>query len=44
MEDQGYDIKKNTLLQDNQIAIKMDENGKKLCTKNSRHINIRMFL
>ena len=33
---QGYDIKKNILFQDDQIAVKVEENGKKSCTGNSR--------
>ena len=40
---QGYDIKQNILFQDNQSAIKMDINGKRSCTSNSRHIDIRYF-
>ena len=31
------------LFQDNKSAIKMDKNGKKLCTGKSRHIDIRYF-
>ena len=38
---QRYDIKKNILFQDNQSAINMEKNGKKSCTMNSRHIDIR---
>ena len=43
MEAQGYDIKQKILFQDNQSAINMDKNGKKLCTGKSRHIDIRYF-
>ena len=43
MSAQGYDIKDNILFQDNQSAIKMENNGKRSCTGNSRHINIRHF-
>ena len=43
MSTQGYDIKDNILFQDNQSAIKMENNGKRSCTGNSRHINIRHF-
>ena len=43
MGSQGYYIKQNVLLQDNQSAINMEENGKKSCTGNYRHINIRYF-
>ena len=38
---QGYDIKQNILVQDNQSAIKIEKNGKKSNTGNSRHIDIR---
>ena len=31
------------LFQDNKSAIKMEKNGKKLCTGKSRHIDIRYF-
>ena len=37
---QGYDIKQNIFFQDSQSVINMTENGKKLCTGNSRHIDI----
>ena len=37
---QGYEIMNNIVYQDNQIAIKMDNNGGNSCTGNSRHINI----
>ena len=37
---QGYDIKQNILFQDSQSEINMTENGKKLSTGNSRHIDI----
>ncbi len=40
---QGYDLKKCVLYQDNQSAIKMEKNGRKSCTGNSRHISIRYF-
>ena len=41
MEHQCYKSKQNQLMQDNMRAIKMDKNGKKLCIRNSRQINIR---
>jgi hypothetical protein len=41
--EQGYEISKNLLLQDNQSAIKMERNGRNSCTGNSRHIDIRHF-
>ena len=40
---QGYDVKKNIFFQDNQSAIKMEKNGKKLCTWSSRNIDKRYF-
>ena len=36
-----YGIMNNILYQDNQIAIRMEENGRNSCTGNLRHINIR---
>ena len=38
---QGYDIKQNILFQDNQSTLNMEKNGKKFCTDNYRHIDIR---
>ena len=43
LEEQGYEVEKNTLFQDNQSAIKMEINGRNSCTGNSRHINIKYF-
>ena len=40
---QGYEIKENTIYQDNKSAILMEVNGRNSCTGNSRHINIRYF-
>ena len=37
---QGFDIKQNILIQDNHSAIHMKKNSKKVCTGNSRHIDI----
>ena len=37
---QGYDIKQNILFQDNQSAINMEKNGKKIFTGNYRNIDI----
>jgi len=37
----GYEIKDNVVYQDNKSAILMEINGRKSCTRNSRHINIR---
>ena len=43
MRSQRYDIKQDILFQDNQSAIQMEENGKKSCTGNYRHISISYF-
>ena len=43
MKSQGYNINEKVLFQDNQIAIRMERNGRNLCTGNSRHIDIRYF-
>ena len=43
LEAQGYNIKDNVLFQDNQSAIKMEENACRSCTGNSCHNNIRYF-
>ena len=40
---QGYDIKQNSLFQDNQSAIKMEKNGKKSCAGNYRYIDMGHF-
>ena len=43
MKEQGYEIKRNVVYQDNQSAMKMEINGRNSCTGNSRHIDIRYF-
>ena len=43
MKYQGYTLKKKYLYQDNQSAIKMEQNGRNSCTGNSRHVDIRFF-
>ena len=43
LEEQGYDVKDNVLLQDNQSAIKLESNGRASAGKRSRHMNIRYF-
>ncbi len=40
---QGYVIKDNIFLQDNQSTIRFERNGRKSCGPNSRHIDIRYF-
>jgi hypothetical protein len=42
-EAQGYPIKQAIFHQDNQSAIKMEQNGKASCSQRSRHIDIRYF-
>jgi hypothetical protein len=43
MEAQGYPIDRATFHQDNESAIKMEQNGKASCGQRSRHIDIRYF-
>ena len=43
MKSQGCGIKQNILFQDNQSAIKMEKNGNKSCTRNSRHVDVWYF-
>jgi Reverse transcriptase (RNA-dependent DNA polymerase) len=43
MEAQGYPINQALFHQDNESAIKMEENGKASCGQRSRHIDIRYF-
>jgi hypothetical protein len=40
---QGYHLQKKVLYQDNQLAMKLEINGRNSCTGNSRHISIRYF-
>ena len=42
LKEQGYDVV-NKLYQDNQSAIKLEENGRRSSGKRTRHINIRYF-
>ena len=44
LEAQGYFLKDNICYQDNEIAMKIENNGKKSSTKRTRHIHIRYFL
>ena len=44
LEEQGYSVEENTVFQDNQSAILLEENGKKLSSKRTRHLNIRYFM
>ena len=43
LEHQGYDVKDNVLLQDNQSTIQLEENGRASAGKRSRHMNIWYF-
>ena len=43
MEAQGYPVDQATFYQDNESAIKMEQNGKASCGQRSRHIDIRYF-
>jgi hypothetical protein len=40
---QGYEIFENLLLQDNKSLILLEQNGKALSSKHTRHINIQNF-
>ena len=44
MEDQGYEIEKNILYQDNKSTILLEANGRKSAGKRPRALNIRYFL
>jgi len=43
-EEQGYEVEKNILFQDNKSSILLETNGRKSAGKRSRHINIQYFL
>ena len=43
MDAQGYPVKNNTILQDKKSAILLETNGRKSCSKRSRHFNVRCF-
>ena len=43
LEHQGYNVKDIVLLQDNQSAIQLEENGRASARKRSRHMNIQYF-
>jgi hypothetical protein len=43
LEAQGYDVKGNQLLQDNQSAMLLEKNGRASSGRRTRHINIRYF-
>ena len=43
LEAQGYEVRENTVFQDNQSAILLEKNGKCSSSRRMRHINIRYF-
>ena len=43
MEEQGYEVYKNILYQDNKSTILLEKNGKKSSSQRTRAINIRYF-
>ena len=43
LKDQGYKIRENVIYQDNQSAIKLENNGGISSRKWTRHINIRYY-
>ena len=43
LEEQGYEVRDNVLLQDNQSAIHLETNGRASAGKRLRHLNIRYF-
>jgi hypothetical protein len=43
LEAQGYSIKQNLILRDNQSSMKLERNGKASSGKRTRHFNIKYF-
>ena len=43
LEEQGYDVERNIIFQDNKSAILLEVNGKKSSSKRTRALNIRYF-
>ena len=43
LEAQGYDITDNVVYQDNMSSILLEKNGRRSCSKNTRHMEIRYF-
>jgi hypothetical protein len=43
LECQGYEVKENVVLQDNQSATLMERNGKLSCSKRTKHVDMRCF-
>jgi hypothetical protein len=43
LEAQGYPVKQNVILRDNQSSMKLERNGKASSGKRTRHFNIKYF-
>ena len=43
LKNQGYNIRDNIIYQDNHIAIKLENNGRRSIIKGKSHINIRYY-
>ena len=43
MEGQGFEVKRNVILHDNQSAMLMEKKGRLSCSKRTRHLNVRYF-
>ena len=43
LSDQGYEVKRNILFQDNRSAMLLEENGRSSAGKRSKHLNVRYF-
>jgi hypothetical protein len=43
LEAQGYDVREDTIYQDNQSSMLLENNGRASSSKRTRHINIRYF-
>ena len=43
LEEQGYNMEKNVVFQDNKSAILLEKNGRASSSKRTKHINVRYF-
>ena len=43
LEKQGYDLKRNIFYQENESAMKLEQNRRASCSNKTRHIHIRYF-
>ena len=43
LEEQGYEVKQNVIMRDNQSTMKLELNGKNSSGRRTRHLNIRFF-